>query len=84
MALLLLRRLPREYGLGSGQPGLQNVNFELGQTRGSGNRFKGDLDEIRFESARRSDAWLRACYLSQKGALVSVRPESAGFKIIFR
>ena len=80
----LLRRLPREYGLGSGQPGLQNVNFELGQTRGGGNRFKGDLDEIRFESARRSDAWIRACYLNQKGALLSVTPAAAGFKIIFR
>ena len=80
----LVRSLPRGYSLGSGYPGLQKINFELGQTWGAGNRFKGDLDEIRFESARRSDAWIRACYLSQKGALVSVTPATAGFRIIFR
>ncbi|MBR1587458.1 MAG: DUF2341 domain-containing protein, partial [Kiritimatiellae bacterium] len=80
----LVRSLPREYSLGSGYPGRQDVNFELGQTWGAGNRFKGDLDEIRFESARRSAEWIRACCLNQKGALVSVTPATAGFRIIFR
>ncbi len=80
----LVRSLPRGYSLGSGYPGRQNINFSLGQTSGAGNRFKGDLDEIRFESARRSDAWIRACYLSQKGALLSVSPITVGFRIIFR
>ena len=80
----LVRSLPRGYSLGSGYPGRQDVNFELGQTWGASNRFKGDLDEIRFESARRSAEWIRACCLNQKGALVSVTPATAGFKIIFR
>ena len=58
--------------------------FSLGQTTGQGNKFKGLVDELRFESVKRSADWVKACYLNQKGALVSVRSANTGMIIFVR
>ena len=80
----LLRDMPRNYSLGSGYPKLQNWKFSLGQTTGEGNKFKGQVDELRFESVRRSADWVKACYMNQKGSLVGVNPANTGMTIFIR
>ena len=80
----LLRNMPRNYSLGSGYPKLQNWKLSLGQTTGQGNKFKGLVDELRFESVKRSADWVKACYLNQKDALVSVRSANTGMIIFVR
>ena len=80
----LVRSVQRNYSLGSGYPALQNYNLELGQTWGPGSQYKGQVDELRFESVRRSADWVKACYLNQKGALVSVNVAYPGVMMIVR
>ncbi|MBQ3288636.1 MAG: DUF2341 domain-containing protein [Kiritimatiellae bacterium] len=78
----LVRSVKRNYSLGSGYPALQKYNLELGQNWGPGAQYKGQVDELRFESVRRSADWVKACYLNQKGALVSVRVVYPGMMIL--
>ena len=80
----LVRSVKRNYSLGSGYPSLQNYNLELGQTWGSGEQYKGQIDELRFESVKRSADWVKACYLNQKGALTAVRVAYSGVIMILR
>ena len=62
----------------------KNWKFSLGQTTGEGNKFKGQVDELRFEGVRRSADWVKACYMNQKGSLVGVSPANTGMTIFIR
>lgn len=80
----LVRSVKRNYSIGSGYPSLQKWNLELGQSRGPGSQYKGQIDELRFEAVKRSADWVKACYLNQKGGLVKVVPATCGSWLILR
>lgn len=79
-----VRERARNYSFGSGHTDRRTWTVELGQTMGGGSIFAGQLDELRFESVRRSDAWVRACYLNGKDALAVVQPAASCTVITLR